>query len=82
MIERLMKSEIRYGEPKYSKIDLEIREIKRALAKELDEDGLNLLESLSDAYLHQNSIQIEGAFVDGFCTAVDLILDVIRHSKE
>ena len=58
MIERLMKSEIRYGEPKYSKIDLEIREIKRALAKQLHEDGLNLFESLSYYYLHQNSIQI------------------------
>lgn len=81
MIERLMKSEIRYGEPKYSKIDLEIREIKRALAKELDEDGLNLLESLSDAYLHQTSVQIEGAFVDGFCAAVDLMLDFIQNSK-
>lgn len=82
MIERLMKSEIRYGEPKYSKIDSEIRETKRALAKELDEDGLNLLENLSDAYLRQTSVQIEGAFIDGFCTAVDLIFDVILHSTE
>jgi len=82
MIERLMKPEIRYGEPKYSKIELKICETKQALAKRLDEDGLKLLENLSDAYLTQTSVQIEEAFIDGFCTAIDLILDVIRHSKE
>lgn len=79
MIEKLLDEEYPYGEPEYSRIAKQITGLKTSLEMQLTPEGKDLLEQISDAYLHQNTIVIKDAFMDGFCTAFEIILDVFSH---
>ncbi len=46
---------------------------------QLTPEGKDLLEQISDAYLHQNVIVIRDAFTDGFCAAIEIMLEVFSH---
>ncbi len=80
MIEKLLDEEYPYGEPEYSCTEKQITELKAAIELQLDQKGKTLLEQISDAYLHQNAVIIKDAFVGGFCTAFEIMLDVFSHA--
>ena len=73
MIERLMDMERSYGEPEYSKLSHQITQLRRALERQLDQEGLADLERLSDGYIRQGGILLHSGFTEGFCCAVELI---------
>ena len=73
MIERLMDMERSYGEPEYSKLSHQITQLRRALERQLDQEGLADLERLSDGYIRQGGILLHRGFTEGFCCAVELI---------
>lgn len=75
MIEQLMDPERSYGEPEYSKMSRQINNLKQKMMEQLDQEGRELLEELSDSYIHQGNVMIRDAFVDGFCTAIGLVLE-------
>lgn len=75
MIEQLMNPERMYGEPEYSKISRHISDMKQKMAGQLDHEGLALLEEISDSCIRQGNVMLRDAFVDGFCTAIELVLD-------
>lgn len=79
MIERLMNLERPYGEPGYSKLSAQISQLKRQLNSQLNPQGKEQLEQLTNTYLEQSAALSEGSFTDGFCTAVDLMLDYLEH---
>jgi len=79
MIERLMDMEHPYGEPEYSKLSHEITRLRRILEKQLDREGVEYLEQLSDAYISQGSAVLRDAFADGFWCAVELMLEHLRR---
>ena len=79
MIERLMNLERPYGEPEYSKLSVQIRHLKQQLCEQLDQEGKGWLEQLADTYLEQSAVLSESSFTDGFCAAVDLMLDYLEH---
>jgi hypothetical protein len=51
------------------------------LALLLDESGRQSLSSLSDAYARLSGAMTERAFHDGFCTAMELIFDVLSSRR-
>ena len=68
MIEHLLESEKRFGEPEYSHATAEILRASEALAQRLDTEGAAWLEKLSESYISGGSKPImEGAFREGFC---------------
>lgn len=75
MIERFMNPERSYGEPKYSQLSRQITELRKKLDKQLDHEGQELLEQLSDTYIRQGNAMLPDAFADGFWTAVELMLE-------
>lgn len=79
MIEQLMNPELQYGEPEYSKIGTQICEVQDLLAERLDADTQRLLEQLSDLYIRQGNVMLKDVFAEGFCTAVEFMLDFLRH---
>lgn len=79
MIERLMNLERPYGEPEYSELSAQIGQLKQQLCEQLNREGKECLEQLADTYLEQSAALSEGSFTDGFCTAVDLMLDYLEH---
>ena len=81
MIEKLMNPELPYGEPEYSEIGKEINSLMERLAEKLDADDRPLLEQLADLHVHQANAVAEDTYVAGFCAAVDLMLDYLRHRE-
>lgn len=79
MIERLMNLERPYGEPEYSKLSAQISQLKQQLCEQLNQEGKTWLEQLADTYLEQSAVLSESSFTDGFCVAVDLVLDYLEH---
>lgn len=75
MIERLINLERPYGEPEYSKLSKQITMLQEQLAKQLNQEGKEWLEQLSDAYIRQSTAILYGAFADGFWSAVELMLE-------
>lgn len=82
MIKQLMNPERPYGEPEYSKLSKKITKMQKALAEQLDQEHQVLLEQLSDTYIRQGNNMLEDAFADGFCTAIELMLDFVQHRQE
>ena len=82
MIKRLMNPERPYGEPEYSKMSEQIIKLQKALAEQLNQEHQVLLEQLSDTYIRQGNTMLADAFADGFCTAIELMLDFVQHRKE
>lgn len=79
MIERLINLERPYGEPEYSKLSERRTQLKQRLSSQLTQEGQNLLEQLTDIFMRQETATLHDAFADGFCTAVELILEFERR---
>lgn len=78
MIERLMNPERPLRAPKCDEQSEQIIQLKRELVDKLDCDGKSKLEQLTEIYLNQSGVLMQMAFSDGFCTAVDLMLDYLE----
>lgn len=81
MIKRLMDLERLCGNPEYIEMSEQVVQLKQKLSEHLDQEGKELLDQMSDAYLRQNGIALELVFSDGFCSAVGLMLDYLRHGE-
>ena len=82
MIEHLLESEKRFGEPEYSCATAEILRVSEALAHRLDTEGAAWLEKLSESYIRRERAIMEGAFREGFCRAALLVADVLSYRSE
>lgn len=81
MIERLMNQERPYGEPEYSRLSNHIAQLKQKLITQLDQDGRNKLEQLTDIYIRQETAILHDVFADGFCSAVELMLEFQQRKR-
>ena len=84
MIERLINLERTYGGPEYSRLTEEISKLKNLLCGQLNQEGAQWLEQLTDAYMRQENDALRNAFAEGFWTAVELMLEFEswkKHSK-
>lgn len=79
MIEQLIKSEGSYNGPEFHKLSEEIVQLKQQLGSQLNQQGKEHLDQLTDIYLEQSTALLKASFIDGFCTAVDLALDYLEH---
>ena len=79
MIERLINPERPYGDPEYSRLSEQITQLRQELITQLDQEGKNRLEQLTDAYLRQESAVLRDAFSDGFWSAVKLVLEFLQR---
>lgn len=79
MIERLMNLEHPYGEPQYRNLSEQTISLKQQLFSQLNRQGKDQLDQLTDNYLTQLAALREVAFIDGFCSAVDLMADYLEH---
>ena len=52
------------------------------LSQELSADKKPLLERLEDSYQAREGAVIRSAFIDGFCTAVQLVVEVVEHQRK
>lgn len=75
MIERLMNPEKSYGEPEYSKMAKQITRLRWMIEEQLSPEGKALVEQLSDIYIRQGNAMLSDAFIDGFCTAIELVME-------
>ena len=78
MIERLFNEE----RPRSCLGRSEVAQRKEQLWHCLDSSGQTLLEELLDAHIRQTNVEIQDAFADGFCAAVELMLDCMKHRKD
>ena len=81
MIEQLFQEERVYGEPQFSVYRSEAIQAQEALYPRLDQEERDLLERYSGALAQQSSVEVKGAFVDGFCTAMELVWDVLTRRE-
>ena len=79
MIERLFNVESSCDGPEYCKPSEKIIQLKQQLCGQLSPQGKEHLEQLTDTYLEQSAALLESSFTDGFCVAVDLVLDYLEH---
>ena len=79
MIERLFEEERPCDNPAYRQYAQQIVEARQILDGQLDEEGRACLDQLTEMYLRQSNIEIREAFVQGFCAAVELLLESLRH---
>ena len=79
MIERLMNQERPYRESEYHNLLEQIILLKKQLYSQLNQQGKDQLEELTDIYLAQLSALREAAFINGFCSSVDLMMDYLEH---
>lgn len=82
MIERLINLERPYGEPEYSRLSEQIAQMKQQLCFQLNQEGRNRLEQLTDIFMRQETVILHDAFADGFWTAVELMLDFQQRKCE
>ena len=79
MIERLINSGNSCDGPEYRKPSEKIIQLKQQLCGQLSPHGKEQLEQLTDTYLEQSAALLEVSFTNGFCAAVDLVLDYLEH---
>ena len=79
MIERLINQELPYGEPEYSRSATQAEALMELLRTQLDLEGKTKLEELADIFAHQGNIVSQDMFVEGFCTALDMMAEYIRR---
>ena len=79
VIERLMNLELADETPAYCNLSEQIILLKQQLYGQLNQQGKEQLEQLTDNYLTQLAVLREAAFIDGFCSAVDLMTDYLKH---
>lgn len=82
MIERLMNLERPYGEPEYSKLSAQISQMKQQLCEQLNQEGKDWLEQLTDTFMRQEPLILRDAFADGFWTAVELMSEFQQRKLE
>ena len=82
MIERLLDGERQLGGEKSRRAIGDILAASDALAGCLDEAGKQWLEQLGDAYGRRERSVMEAAFLEGFCQAVLLALDVLAYQAD
>lgn len=76
MIERLFPEDFPFGEPEYSKLSEEIRQLCHSIAQKLNDEGIAELEQLSDTYLRQSNVAVRSAFIEGFRAAMKLTREI------
>ena len=81
MIDRLFEDARRYGEPEYSEVSEKVTELEDILKACLEDDSRKLLFQLTDACARRENIYGKAAFRQGFCAAVELILDVLTEKN-
>ena len=81
MIERLFEEERPCDSPAYRRYAQQIAEARQILDGQLDEEGRACLDQLTGAYLRQSGVEARDAFVQGFCAAVELLLESLRHGS-
>lgn len=79
MIERLMNPERPYGEPAYSEFSEQINQLQQAISEQLSPQTKEHLEQLADTYIRRETAALHDAFADGFCAAIQLMLDLYRR---
>ena len=82
MISKLMNQERPCEEPEYSKALVQIGELREKLWTQLNPEGQDLLEQLLDMTFHRESVSVESVFTEGFCTAIEMMLEVYRHLRQ
>lgn len=81
MIERLMTNDFLQDNPGYQELTRHIAELRHEVSENLDSEGRELLDQLADAYISQSTALLNDAFIEGFCTAVDLALDYLTYRQ-
>lgn len=81
MIAKLMNQERSYGEPEYSKTAAQIERLRQKLQEQLAPGAQALLEQLIAASIHRENILAEDAFVEGFYTAIEIVLELYTHTS-
>lgn len=87
MINKLYRGELEPSkvdyrtDPIYAKAMEDLLSAEEQLSVQLDESGQQTLSALSDAYARLNGAMTERAFHDGFCTAMELIFDVLSSRR-
>lgn len=81
MIERLLNLEHPCKDPGYNSQQKQIAQLTQELSERLDETGKIQLNQLTDAYLKQEAFLLKDAFLDGFCAAIELAIDCLRHQS-
>ena len=79
MVERLLDRERQLGGEAYHSAMAQILEAGDALSNLLDDTGRQWLEKLGDAYGQRERVVMEAAFLEGFCQAALLALDVLVY---
>jgi len=82
MIEKLIDPEHFYGKPEYNRLSEQIFQIKQQLCNQLDQEGREKLEQLTDLFMRQENAALYDAFEDGFWTAVELMLEFQQHKRK
>ncbi len=82
MIEQLIDMEESYGKPKYSKATERIIKIRRLLESQLNQEGCELVDQLACTYVEQSLTLIKEAFINGFCTAAEIALEILQHKSQ
>lgn len=77
MIEHFFDETRNYGKPERTEYAQEISDLQRALADQLDREGKLCLDQLESAYLRQSSAELKDVFVEGFCTAMELVWEIM-----
>lgn len=76
MIELLFPEEFPFGEPEYSKLSEKIQQLRRSIARKLNDEGKAELKYLSDTYLRQSNVAVRSAFTEGFRAAMELMREL------
>jgi len=87
MINKLYRGELEPSkvdyrtDPSYTKAMEDLLSAEERLALLLDESGQQSFSALTDAYARLSGAMTERAFHDGFCTAMELIFDVLSSRR-
>lgn len=81
MISKLMNQESPCGEPEYSKISTQMEELQQKLRELLPPESQNLLERLTSASVRRENVLAEDEFVEGFCTAAAMALELYKRTN-
>lgn len=77
MIERLFNEINSYDEETHKRYGKDSELLWKKLSAQLDQDGVALLEKLYAVYIRQSNTEIQDAFRDGFCAAMELEKDYL-----
>ena len=79
MIEHLFNEERKYGEPICSQVAVQIAEVREELSGQMDDAGRAQLWELDSLYNRQSSAMLKDAYVEGFSSAIRLMMEVLRR---